>query len=412
MQSNGSPGSAGLDLSPIATATLLACGMFTTIGLFSPGLVLPQIERHFHAVPHAALLTELVGTIASFAFAIGSPLGGALIARVGVRAVLVPALLIFAAVGALPAALDNIWAILAARLALGFVLGAIFTGALAGLGSLPAERRARMFGWFAVVGGGAAIGMFPLVGALGKIGWQPPFLLNLLALPVAALALRLPQGLAMAGEPTRTERAEGAAERPLLNGSMAWLLVIAALAGMSMLIAPIYSGLRLTELGVTDTATIAIPATIGSIAAVLASATYGWLHPRIGSHGVTALAMLVIAAMLAVAGLTMTAVVFGAAVVVQSAMVALIAPNVSATALEIAPAGKGAQAMGLANGMMFGAQLAFPFIAAPIRAEAGLGGVFLVFCGAALACGLGTLAMRRKATPAGAAAGGPVSSTP
>jgi hypothetical protein len=38
-----------------AQAALLACGLFSTIGLFSPGLVLPQIERAFAAVPHAAL---------------------------------------------------------------------------------------------------------------------------------------------------------------------------------------------------------------------------------------------------------------------------------------------------------------------------------------------------------------------
>lgn len=62
-----------------ALAGLLACGLFTTIGLFSLGPVLPQIARHFNGTPHVELLTELVITSASFSFAVGAPFSGALI---------------------------------------------------------------------------------------------------------------------------------------------------------------------------------------------------------------------------------------------------------------------------------------------------------------------------------------------
>ena len=51
----------------MATIALLACGLFITIGLFSPGLVLPQIAQAFAQTPHAVLLTEMIGAIAGFA---------------------------------------------------------------------------------------------------------------------------------------------------------------------------------------------------------------------------------------------------------------------------------------------------------------------------------------------------------
>src|SRR4051812_35161688 len=100
----------------LARAALLGCGLFTTLGLFSPGLVLPQIEREFSAMPNAALLTQLVGAVASFSFSVGAPAAGVLIARYGCRGVIVPALFLFALFGTAPVALHDLWVIIGTRL--------------------------------------------------------------------------------------------------------------------------------------------------------------------------------------------------------------------------------------------------------------------------------------------------------
>src|SRR5687768_1674848 len=102
MHGSGASGADGVSLSKISIFALLGCGMFTTVGLFSPGLVLPQMERHFAATSNVTLLTELVGTLAGFAFALGAPVAGGLVARFGCRAVFLPALMLFAAAGAAP----------------------------------------------------------------------------------------------------------------------------------------------------------------------------------------------------------------------------------------------------------------------------------------------------------------------
>ncbi len=380
MHDDGSPDAR---LSTTAQAALLACGLFSTIGLFSPGLVLPQIERAFAAVPHAVLLTQLIGAVASFSFALGAPLAGALIARFGCRRIIVPSLIVFALAGTAPALLNDLWSMVATRVVLGLALSGIFTGGLAGIGALPEKTRARMFGWFAVVGGSAAILMFPAIGVLARIDWHLAFTVHLVALVVLPLAWRLPMALGVAPSHISAQASNG--PHALLTPAMLGLLGLAAFAGMSMFLGPMYSPLYLASLGVTDPRLLAIPVTLGSIAAVFASAGYGFLHGRLGVHGLSAAAMAIMGIMLFVAGSVDAIPLFTAAIVVQCATIALLAPNVSAAALEMSPPGLGAQAIGLANGVMFGAQILFPFIASAIRAATGLVGVFFAFGAAALA---------------------------
>ena len=91
---------------------------------------------------------------------------------------------------------------------------------------------------------------------------------------------------------------------------------------------------------------------------------------------------------LAVAGLIADMTIFTSAMALTGAMIALICPNVSAAAIAYSPPHRASQAVGLANGVMFGSQLLFPFIAAWVRSIAGLSGVFLAFAGAMMVSGV------------------------
>ena len=394
----------GADVNRAGLAALIICGLFITIGLFSPGLVLPQIERSFAATPHAPLLTELVGTLASFAFAIGSPFAGMLVARFGCRRVILPSLVAFAITGAAPALLNDLWPILVARVGIGLSLSGIFTGALGGIGALKPDVRARMFGWFSVAGGSSAIILFPLIGALGHLGWRPAFVVNLASLIAVPFVLLLPATL---GRVQRSAHGDSvrAAEGSLLNPAMVGLLLLAALTGMGMLVGAIYAPLYLSSTGITDTRLLAIPVTIGSIASVITSASYGAVHRRLGMMGICVLVLLVMGGAMIFAGLTTDFVPFTVAIVLFSGMIALMSPNVNACALAVSPPSKAAQAIGLANGVMFGSQLIFPFVASWVRGMAGLSGVFITFgCTMAVAGLLAAMASRARRTPRSALA--------
>ena len=372
-----------------ARAGLLACGMFTTIGLFGPGLILPQIARAFAAVPHSAILTQLVGAISSFTFAVSAWRAGMLVARLGCRKVIAPSLIAFAAVGVAPAALDDLWLIVTTRAGLGVALAGIFTGALAGIGGLPDLQRSRMFGFLSVVGGAVAILVFPAVSALGLYGWRPAFAINIVALLVLPLAFRIPGSLGRTAH--AAERSSDGSER-LITPAMIGLLLIAGLVGMSMFIAPMYAPLYLAAQGVTNPALLAVPVTMSSVAAVIASAAYGPLQRRLGLQGVFATALLGVGAALSAAAYADGLILFTLTMIVHATMLSVMAPNVSASALACSSASKGAQAMGLATGVMFGAQLLFPLIAASLQAYAGLRAVFIGFAAACALAGLLVLA--------------------
>lgn len=72
-------------------------------------------------------------------FALSAPLVGRLIERYGYRRIYIWSLLGFVAIGALPALLDNLYAIIVCRALFGLPVAASTTAAMSGLGGLPAR---------------------------------------------------------------------------------------------------------------------------------------------------------------------------------------------------------------------------------------------------------------------------------
>lgn len=358
-----------------AMVALLSCGLFPPIGMFLPSIVLPQIELTFAHLPDAKLLTELIGALAGFGIAIGAPVSGMLIGRYGFRRVIAPALLLFAVAGALPALLNDIWFILACRLVVGITLAAIFTGALSGIGALPAGLRMRLLGWFSVVSGATSVLMFPLAGLLGQLGWRPVFLVYLLAVPVIALIIRVPRTL---GSVEREGPGASGPPEAMLTFPMIRLLLLAGLFGMMMLITPVYGPLFLVELGVHDSRVLSILPTVSSCCAVATTAGYGWIHSRLGTNGIFAVGLLMMGGSLVIAGFSAGMTQLVASIALFSATSAVLMPNISAAAMAVSSPRLGPQAIGLANGVLYGASLAFPFIAAWLRGLAGMSGLFVL----------------------------------
>jgi hypothetical protein len=233
-----------------------------------------------------------------------------------------------------------------------------------------------------------------VVGLLGHYGWRLAFLVHLSALLVVPLALAIPTALGRSDAGVRGGAI--APSEPFLNMPTVGLLIIAGLSGMSMMLSPIYGPIYLASLGVTDTRLASIPLTIGAAAAVLAAAAYGRVHQSIGVMGVFVAASALMGVTLLIAGFTGSVVVFTVAMAGMSAMVALLGPNLNAAAVAFNTPIQAARAIGIANGVMFGAQLAFPFVAAWVRGLAGLSGVFLAFGIAMMAVAL--LAAGRQLT--------------
>lgn len=163
--------------------------VFTTqlpiMGIISIVPIIPLLAKHFSSHPQVALLIPLLIAAPSLCIAMLSPLAGFLADRVGRRRLLLIAVLFYALFGFAPFLLDDLPSIIASRFCLGVTEAFIMTIANTLMGDLYQGRSRKK--WLAVqsaVGSVSATTLLFVSGMLGNFGWQGPFVLYLLALPV------------------------------------------------------------------------------------------------------------------------------------------------------------------------------------------------------------------------------------
>jgi len=158
---------------------------------------LPQLFKRFHDVPGSDFLVPMIITLPSLCIAIFSPLAGALADFWGRRPLLILSTFVYALVGVLPFLLSDLYAILAARFAIGVAEAGILSCQNALMGDyFEGKKRQYWLGMMSFFGPIIATGLVLAGGQLGSWDWRGPFLLYLLGLPVAlwvALAVFEPQ---------------------------------------------------------------------------------------------------------------------------------------------------------------------------------------------------------------------------
>ncbi len=371
---------------PVGLWALLMSSIFPMLGLFALGPALPQVAAAFADNPNAEVLAQLIGGASGFSFALSSPIIGGIIERWGYRPVYVVSLIGFAALGTVPVLLDSLPMILLTRLLLGVCVAGAMTAGLAGIGTLDAAQRPRMYGRNAMLSSLGAMVIFPAVGALSTIGWRLPFLIHLIALAVVPMAMALPS------RPAAAERTHAPAGRGL--GVAPVLLVLAAFIGLVMYVGPMFSPFYLQTIGITDPRLAALPLSGMSLGALIMTSNYGRLYARFGAQVLFAATLIVTGMGLLAAGLAPSLPAFIAAMFVVSCGIAMFAPNVSA---HIAATSTNmARGIGWAMSAMFAVQVAFPFLARAISRAVGPASVFHIFGGCALVAGIGMVALARR----------------
>lgn len=375
--------------SAVGLWALLVCALVPMVGLFAMGPALPMVAAAFPGDPNAELLAQLIGGASGIAFALSSPIVGALIERWGYKIVYLISLVFFAIFGTLPVLLDNLPLILASRVVLGVSVAGAMTAGLAGLGTLPADVRPRMYGRNAMLSSVGAVLIFPAVGALADIGWRLPFFIHALALLIVPMAMTLPSAAA-AGSRSEAKKSTGHG-----LGVAPILLLLAAFVGLMMYVGPMFSPFYLHTIGVTDPSLAALPLSAMSLASLIVTSIYGRLHARFGAQALFALTLFLTGTGLLVAGLAPSLPLFIAAMFTVACGLAIFTPNLSSHIA--ATSTNTARGIGWAMSAMFAVQVAFPFIARIISQAIGSAGVFLTFGACALLAGIGTSVFTRSA---------------
>ncbi|TKC88673.1 MFS transporter [Trinickia terrae] len=314
-------------------AVLLLGSSLTIMGAVMIAPILPKLAAEFvPGNPAAAGLVPLVATGPALAIAIVAPLAGWLADRIGRKALLLLATLVYGLAGAAPALLGGLGSILLARLALGAAEACVMTCCTTLIGDYwQGDMRVRYVNRQVVTIGVVGTLFFVIGGAAGEHSWRYPFYLYLLPL------LLVPAIAALLWEPLRERRAAPAAaalsEGPaaLSGASLAFLLatgyLLVCIGMVCSFVVPVQMPQLMIEIGEHSSTMIGMASGVGLLATLGGSIAWPWLRERIGRRLVNSLLLAMLAAGLYLLAQAHTVQAILVAVVIHGLGAGLLVPN-------------------------------------------------------------------------------------
>jgi MFS family permease len=371
-------------------ATLVFAGALTIMAAAIISPALPGIRQAFADAPSAGLLTGLVLTLPALFIALGAPVVGTLIDRVGRLRVLAGATLLYAVAGAAPLVLDSLWTLLASRAVLGVAVAGIFVTSTALITDYySGETQSAMLGIQGALATASGVLFLPAAGLLAGGGWRGPFglyLVSLVLLPAVVFLLR---------EPPRNEAATGTAgggsDDSLPRATLAAVYGLALVGMLAFYTLPVQLPFYLAATTGGGAAASGAVLAVAMLAGGAVASQYRRIRARLGIYGTVAATFLAMGGGLVLLGAAggLAGVVAGVAVVggAQGSLV----PNLNAWVAAVVPdATRGRALSGVVTGLFLG-QFLSSLAAQGALARVGLG---TMYAGAGVALlAVGTVAV-------------------
>ncbi|NKQ55205.1 MFS transporter [Amycolatopsis sp. K13G38] len=356
-------------------ATLLGVSTMTIMASATITPALPGMERHFAAVPHAALLVRLVLTLPGLAIMLSAPVLARLSGRVGRVRVLTACLVLYVLGGASGLVLDWLPGLLIGRALLGVGIAGIMTTSTALLADhYSVHEHGRVLGWQGAAMGFGGVVALLLGGLLAALSWRGPFGIYLLALPILVLVLRY------VPEPTVQEEPTGGAG----PGDGVWkprLLALYALMLGGVVVfytVPTQAPFWLAQVGhAGPVVTGALIAAVNLVMTVI-GLNFRRLRARCNFRVLAVTLFAAYAVGLIVVGVAGSLWVAALGMVVVGLGIGLQNPTLNGWVVSsVAPADR-TRALGLLTSALFLGQFASPLIAQPVVEATGLGRTFVL----------------------------------
>ena len=377
---------------------LVISGFLPVMAIIALAPTLPTLLGHFRDVPNAGLMVPLLITAPSACIALFAPGAGVIADRFGRRKLLLWSMAFYGVGGLVPFFIDNFWAVVAGR----FVIGFGEAGVLTVVNTLLAdyfEEKAR-HRWLMIQGVvGSVLGTVTIAcsGFLAAQGWQYPFLVYGVAIPI------LLASLAFLFEPEPRRKQAHAAQAATSPFPYAVALMV---CGVTVLLSTIYYvqvinfSVLLKDLGVSDPKSIGLSMALPSIGVPLGAILFK-MTTRYGAGTQIFLVFLGYAIGLAGIGLAPDYKVALAFAFVQQLANGLIVPALIAWAQSKFSFEHRGRGMGWWASSFFVAQFLSPAVVNVMRAAVGnLQGAFLAFGLIAAACAAGACLLHYRAARA------------
>ena len=198
---------------------VLMGGIIAGMSLTVLNPVLPSIDKALAQTPTDHMLVKQLFGATTLAMVLGAPLGGFLVARLGMKRLLLVASVIFAFGGSSGFFLSSLPLLLVSRLCVGLSAACIQVMALTLVNTkLSGVARAKWMGLHVSIATLCSLLIFPMSGYLGDISWRLPFFEHLFGLVVFAAILVSP----VTELPKAPVKAAGMAEDETIWKWMPW----------------------------------------------------------------------------------------------------------------------------------------------------------------------------------------------
>lgn len=361
----------------LGKAALFLGGAMSGVGNGTLSAILPQIEGEFG--PGQGLVTITMAlTIFGLGVLIGSIAGGWLADRIGRRAVMIGAGLLFGAAGCgiiLAGALPHV---ILGRLGAGIASGAMGAAAFAVIGDAWDDKGRNL--WTGLVTSFASMsgmGLSLVASGIADQGWRNSFVIYAVGFVAAACALA---GIAR-GRRTASAKKEGSIPLAIVPGLMLFGLIAGAIGTGTAAYLPH----RLVEAGVLTSSERAIYMLSGAATVMLVSLVYGWIRRFISLEIAFVLAASFSCAGLALMALGQSPVLISTGLGLEGIGLGLLMPSLVIFAINRSSENNRGRMIGLVKGAVFGGPFLIQFALDPIRLSYGAGPVLLVLAAGAVA---------------------------
>lgn len=357
--------------------TLLLISTLTVMAGATIAPSLPAMGKYFSDVPNADYLVRLALTLPALLIALGAPLVGVIIDRLGRKPLLILALILYGFAGSSGLILDSLNLILISRVGLGISVAGIMTTATTLIADYyVGDSRANFLGLQAGFMGLGGVIFLSLGGILADINWRLPFAIYLFSLVLVGLALLfLP-------EPERnlaTQNSNSSNVETSQNFPLKLVLITYGLGVISQIVfylIPVQLPFYLQQLFAANASQSGLAIAVATLTSAIVSLAYRQIKARLSFLAIYSMAFLNlgIGYLLISLGNVYPVVILGLGI--AGAGLGLIMPNMNLCLVSISPdAIRGRILSGVTTSIFLG-QFLSPLVSQPLSNIVGLGNTY------------------------------------
>jgi MFS family permease len=362
-------------------ATLMAISTLTVMAGATIAPALPQMQAYFATISGSNYLVRLALTLPALFIAIGAPIAGVIIDRMGRKPLLIVSLVLYGLAGSSGFFLASLPAILVGRALLGVSVAGVMTTATTLIADYySGTARAQVLGLQAGFMGLGGVLFLTVGGALADLNWRFPFLIYLVALVLAlCAAILLPEPNRVVDQASSTSEASA-----LPLGLLVLTYGMGILLEIIFYLIPVQLPFYLQQLYQATATQSGLAIALSSLCSAATSLLYRRFKAKLSFIAIYGITFLNIGIGYWLIGMGGTPVQMAIALAIAGTGLGLVIPNMNLCLTSVTPdAARGRVLAGVTTAIFLG-QFLSPLISQPLSQMRGLAETYRIAGGVTL----------------------------